>query len=347
MRIENMIVTLTKLGEKISVYLKKGFPPEMKEAIKQSNQHNLWFTEENILFSLNAISELLCEEKLNEWLFPYKNKIPVKYPKKIAVIMAGNIPLVGFHDFLCVLISGNIFIGKLSSQDKFLLPAVASELIKIESSFKDRIVFTEEMLKGFDAVIATGSDNSSRYFDYYFGKYPHIIRKNRNSVAILTGDENIEDLKKLADDIFLYFGLGCRNVTKIFVPENYNFSMLLEALEKYKHGLSMHSKYLNNYEYQKSILLINQVVHTDTGFCILKEDVLLASPISVLHYEYYSNIESVLKNISENAEKIQCLLAKEAHTESMVLFGKSQQPELWDYADRVDTMKFLLNLPQD
>jgi hypothetical protein len=266
------------------------------------------------------------------------------HPKKVAVVMAGNIPLVGFYDFMCVLISGNIFIGKLSSQDKFLLPAIAKELTNIEPSVSKYIVFTEERLPAFVAVIATGSNNSSRYFEYYFGKYPHIIRKNRNSIAILNGKESKEDIDFLADDIFLYFGLGCRNVTKIFVPEGYDFTMLKKALRKYKDCLSMHSKYMNNYDYNKSIFLINQIPHTDLGFCLLKEDVSIASPISVLNYEYYINISDVINSISINRDNIQCLVAGKTYTNYTVPFGKSQQPELFDYADGVDTMEFLISL---
>ncbi len=200
------------------------------------------------------------------------------------------------------------------------------------------------MLKGFDAVIATGSDNSSRYFEYYFGKYPHIIRKNRNSIALLSGNESREDLELLASDVFLYFGLGCRNVTKLYVPAAYNFTALLETFNIYKDRLSMHNKYMNNYEYNKSIFLIDRVAHLDTGFCLLKEDIALASPISVLFYEYYKDTAEVLNNISVKRDKIQCLVAGEKLTDFTVSFGKSQQPELWDYADGVDTMKFLLDL---
>jgi len=257
--------------------------------------------------------------------------------------MAGNIPLAGFHDFMCVLISGNIFVGKLSSQDKYLLPAIAEELNGIAPSVKESVFFTEERLPPFDAVIATGSNNSSRYFEYYFGKYPHIIRKNRNSVAILNGMESKEELGLLADDIFLYFGLGCRNVTKIFIPEGYDFTMLTKALRKYKDRLSMQSKYMNNYDYNKSIFLINQILHNDLEFCILKEDNSIASPISVLYYEYYRDISDVINYISVNREKIQCLVAGKTYTNYTVLFGKSQQPELWDYADGVDTMEFLIS----
>jgi len=342
MNTEDKLKIFAGLGKNITGYLETGFPAEFAEAITNSTQHNPWFTEENIQISLKAISDLLTSESLTKWVSSYQFKN--KEPEKVAVVMAGNIPLVGFHDFLSVIISGNIFMGKLSSQDKYLLPAIADELIKIEPSIKNFISFTDDRLSGFDAVIATGSDNSSRYFEYYFGKYPHIIRKSRNSIAILSGNESREDLELLADDIFMYFGLGCRNVTKVFIPENYDLSGLIEAMSKCSSKLTFHNKYMNNYEYNKSIFLINQVPHLDSGFCLLKEDTSIPSPIAVLHYEYYDKVENVLANISENRDKIQCLVAKEVHTDFTVPFGKSQQPELWDYADGVDTLKFLSDL---
>jgi len=333
-----------KLGARLSSYLKEGFPPTFQLAIEQSKHHNPWFTEEHILFALQSISALLEKDKLSKWLEPYRTKLKDAEPSGVAVIMAGNIPLVGFHDFLCVLISGNTFMGKLSSQDKFLLAAIKAELVNIDPSIADAIILTEEMLKGFDTVIATGSDNSSRYFEYYFGKYPHIIRKNRNSIAILKGNESREDMEALAKDVFLYFGLGCRNVTKLYVPAAYNFMALLEAFDIYKDRLSMHNKYMNNYEYNKSIFLIDRVPHLDTGFCLLKEDIAIASPISVLFYEYYKDTADVLNSIAAKRDKIQCLVAGKKLTDFTVPFGKSQQPELWDYADGVDTLEFLSNL---
>jgi hypothetical protein len=344
MNLNDRIGLFERLGTNISSYLKNGFPTDFKQAIEQSKQHNPWFTEEHILFALRSISALLEKDKLSKWLEPYRMELKCAKPAKVAVIMAGNIPLVGFHDFLCVLISGNTFIGKLSSQDKFLLPAIKTELVSIEPSIEDAIILTEEMLKGFEAVIATGSDNSSRYFEYYFGKYPHIIRKNRNSIAILNGNESREGLEALANDIFLYFGLGCRNVTKIYVPAAYNFTTLLEAFNIYKDRLSMHNKYMNNYEYNKSIYLINQIEHLDNSYCLLKEDITIASPISVLYYEYYKDLDSILKTISALRDKIQCLVAGEVLTDFTVPFGKSQQPELWDYSDGVNTLKFLIDL---
>jgi hypothetical protein len=344
MNSEEWIKVLSELGNNISGHMGKGFPTEFENAVKLSSMHNPWFTEENIIYSLKSISSSLAKEKLDIWLGQYR-KIPNSdNPKKVAVIMAGNIPAVGFHDFLCVLVSGNRFIGKLSSQDKFLLPAIAEELKKIRPSLKENILFTEDRISGFDAVIATGSDNSSRYFEYYFGKYPHIIRKNRNSVAILTGNESRTDIELLLGDIFLYFGLGCRNVTKLVIPEGYNFSIFIEIMAKYKEKLSQQNKYMNNYDYNRSIFLVNQIPHQDTGYCLLKEDTSIPSQISVLHYEFYKDIDSALKNINEKRDSIQCLVSKERYFDYSVPFGKSQQPELWDYADGVDTLEFLSSL---
>jgi hypothetical protein len=342
MQYAEKIKIFTELGNRLNTYCQKGFPEKFNQAIELSCQHNRWFTTENVLAAINSIALSLTEDKLKKWLQPYGESLSSEPKNKIAVIMAGNIPAVGFHDFLCVLASGNIFVGKLSSQDKFLLPAIAEELITINPSWKNDIIFTEEILKGFDKVIATGSDNSSRYFEYYFGKYPHIIRKNRNSIAILKGNESPEDLQLLADDIFLYFGLGCRNVTKIFVPENFDFGKLKKAFMNYRDRLYNHNKFMNNYEYQKSIFLINNIPHVDFEYCLLKEDVSNHSPIGVIHYQYYKSPDEVLEIIENTKDQIQCIVSKDNSIDLSFPFGQSQKPELWDYADGVDTLKFLL-----
>jgi hypothetical protein len=344
MNSEGWINVLSELGKNISGYLENGFPAYLKDAVENSRQHNPWFTEENIIYSLQAISSSLAKEKLDDWLKPCQRSMGSNRPRNVAVIMAGNIPMVGFNDFLCVLVSGNRFVGKLSSQDKFLLPVLSNELFKIDPAIKNSVMFTEDRLSGFDAVIATGSNNSSRYFEYYFGKYPHIIRKNRNSIAILTGAESREELELLSDDIFLYFGLGCRNVTKIFLPEHYDLVPFMKILSGYEEKLSRHNKYMNNYDYNKAVFLLNKLPHLDTGFCLLKEDASISSPISVLNYEYYKDMDKVLQDISGKRESIQCLVAKERYFDYSVPFGKSQQPELWDYADGVDTLEFLKTL---
>jgi hypothetical protein len=256
--------------------------------------------------------------------------------------MAGNIPLVGFHDLLCVLITGHKLIAKLSSQDTVLMKFIGEQLKKINPKFSEQLFF-EERLNGVEAVIATGSDNTSRYFEYYFRNIPSIIRKNRTSCAILMGEEPIEELQKLGMDMFSYFGLGCRNVSKIFIPEGYEVSKLLMAWEKYK-GVVNHHKYANNYDYQKCLLLMNQTQFYDGGQVLLVESTSLVSPISVVYYEQYKNLEELKGNLQSLEEKIQCIVSAKGWYPKSIAFGEAQSPQLVDYADNVDTMKFLTGL---
>jgi hypothetical protein len=258
--------------------------------------------------------------------------------------MAGNIPLVGFHDFLSVLISGNKALVKLSSNDTILLPYLTKVLFSIEPEFEDLIEFTDEKFIDFDGVIATGSNNTARYFEYYFGKYPNIIRKNRNSVAVLTGNESTEQLELLANDIFRYFGLGCRNVSKIYIPEDYNFDPFFKAMYSWRHVINQ-NKYMNNYDYNKAVYLMSNIPLLDNEFMLLKEDKSLSSPISILYYEYYSSMEELTSLIEVSREQIQCVVS-ECGMPGEVPFGTTQSPSLWDYADGVDTMEFLLNLTE-
>jgi hypothetical protein len=315
---------------------------ELSNAVFTSLQHNAWFTPQSVSQAIEGISVILEENSLSKWFKQYH--IPDNSTlRRIGVVMAGNIPAVGFHDFLCVLISGNIFVGKLSEADRFLLPAIAKLLIAIDARFDSLINFTTERLIGFDSVIATGSANTSRYFEYYFGKYPHIIRSNRNSIAVLTGNETTEELELLGSDIFNYFGLGCRNVSMIFVPDNYNFGKFLEVLAD-KKELINHSKYFNNYEYNKAIMLINRVIHYDNGIVLLKEEDSINSPVSVLHYHFYKDESDVKQWIVTNSENIQCIVSGNENILKSIPFGKSQLPEVSDYADGIDTLKFLLSL---
>ncbi len=317
---------------------------EILSLIRKQKIYNPWFTEEFIKMQLLALSKVSSQKKLEAWISPYKEKIENIKAQRIGVIMAGNIPLVGFLDFLSVLITGNIFVGKLSSKDDQLPKKMAEILIKIEPEFKKYIYFVEGKLTNFDAIIATGSNNTARYFDYYFGKYPNIIRKSRNSLAFLTGEETNEELEKLADDILLYFGLGCRNISKIFVPENYNFDNLFKALYKYK-DLINHSKYANNYDYNRAIYLLNADKFLDNGFFMIKEDSSIASPVSVLHYEYYKNTEQIIDFINFNNKKIQCIASNQKLGEiKTVKLGTTQFPELDDYEDEINTIEFLINL---
>jgi hypothetical protein len=262
----------------------------------------------------------------------------------VGLILAGNLPLVGFHDVLCVLVSGNIAQIKASSQDARLIKYVLQLLTNIEPAFKERYQFLER-LAGFDAIIATGSNNTSRYFEYYFSKVPHIIRKNRNSVALLTGQESKEQLYNLGKDIFDYYGLGCRNVSKMLVPQGYDFVPFFEAIEPH-YTVAQHHKYHNNYDYNKAIYLVNRDKHFDNGFLLLKEDSRLASPLAVIFYEEYLDLIAAQQTLTELKDQIQCIVsAAPIQTGNQVVdFGQSQQPALWDYADGIDTLQFLLNL---
>lgn len=309
-------------------------------AIQQSNAANAWFTNENIIFALNNWAEALTSTMLQNWLEPYH--IQEIQPKQVAVIMAGNIPLVGFHDFLTVLICGHSVVVKQSSNDQFILPVVVELLASFQPEFKKNIRITTDKLTNFDAVIATGSNNTARYFEYYFRNKPAIIRKNRNSIAVLQGDETPEELDLLSKDIFRYFGLGCRNVSKLFVPENYNFDLFFNAIFKWSDIIN-HHKYANNYDYNKAVYLMSEYNILDNGFFMLKEDVNYASPISVVYFEYYSNLDDLNLKLLTESDQIQCVVSK-ANSGIGTSFGSTQQPKLWDYADNVDTVDFLLKI---
>lgn len=305
-----------------------------------AEQHNAWFTQENLNFALSNWADALTLPNLEKWLSNYQ--FDKKQSKKIAVIMAGNIPLVGFHDFLCVLISGHHIIVKQSSNDMHLLPYIASYLEEIEPSFKGKISFHQEKLPEYDAVIATGSTNTARYFEYYFARKPSIIRKNRNSVAILTGNETPKQLYALGKDIFMYYGLGCRSVSKLYVPQGYNFDAFFKAIYPY-HEIINQNKYANNYDYNKAVYLMSLFDMLDNGFLMLKEDQGYGSPIATLFYEYYTDPDSLKQKLIADKEQLQCVVSK-GWVEDEIPFGKTQQPELWDYADHLDTLKFLLEL---
>jgi hypothetical protein len=308
--------------------------------LEEAERKNAWFDRENCLMTLHHWAGLLKKENLSQWLSSYSiENIP---QKRIALILAGNIPLVGFHDLLCTLLIGHTAIVKLSSNDKVLLPFLISELKNLTPIFEDKIIFTEEKLTDFDAVIATGSNNTARYFEYYFGKKPHIIRKNRNSVAILTGEETKEELELLGKDIFTYFGLGCRNVSKIFIPENYDFTNFFQAIYSF-HSVMNHQKYINNYDYNKAVYLMNLEQLLENGFLLLKEDKHYASPIATLFYEKYTNISSLQERLTEDKELIQCIVSNGSFPNS-ITFGQAQIPSLRDYADGIDTIAFLNNI---
>jgi hypothetical protein len=305
---------------------------ELDEVIKKQFYLNGWFTEKSVRNSLLAWSELLSEENLISWSKNYKFATE---PKKIGIIMAGNIPLVGFHDFLSVLISGNKVVIKLSSDDNTLLPAIIKLLLLFNDSLSSRIEISKGKIGEIDAVIATGSNNSMHYFNQYFGKYPHLFRKNRTSIAIIEGDESKSELENLGADIFTYFGLGCRNVSQIFIPKDYDINLIFEAIIAHSEIVN-HHKYANNYDYNKAIHLMNQEQILDNGFVLFKESDQLFSPLAMLFYHRYENSKELETYIENNSENIQVVVGK-----NYTPFGKAQNPALWDYADGVDTMKWL------
>jgi hypothetical protein len=291
--------------------------------------------------ALYGISRLLDEKQLREAVLRYT--LQPSAPKRIGVVMAGNIPAVGFHDFLMVLLCGHSITAKLSSDDRLLIPALAAMLVAIEPRFAESIHFSEGKLESFEAIIATGSNNSARYFEYYFKDYPKIIRKARTSVAVVSGRETSEELGLLADDIFSFFGLGCRNVTKVYVPADYDLVALLNSTGAWEH-LKDHSKYFNNYEYHRAGMLVNNLPHYDTGFLLLREDDALFSPIAVLHAERYHSLEELLNTLGEKTDDIQCVISQLAEIPDAIPFGEAQHPGLFDYADGVDTAAFLTGL---
>ncbi|MFY0687091.1 MAG: acyl-CoA reductase [Cyclobacteriaceae bacterium] len=331
MDLTQRISAFSKLGTKLSSISEDAF----EHLSTQAFNSNRWFTSASVKNAFDGLSYMLEHEKLKSWLSNYD--IQTLQSKQVGIVMAGNIPLVGFHDLLCVLMSGHHAVVKTSSQDAILPKQVIEWLIEIEPEFSQHISVIER-LENIEAVIATGSDNTARYFEYYFGKYPNIIRKNRTSVAVLNGKETDEQLLELAKDIFDYYGLGCRNVSKLLIPEGYDIKHLLDVWQPYALMLD-NNKYRNNYDYNKSILLINGVDHLDTGYSLLQESDQLVSPISITYYQSFSS-ESELKSILDrNQDKIQCIVGNDH-----IPFGKAQLPDVWEYADNVDTLKFLLSI---
>lgn len=310
---------------------------ELDQLIMMAGNENNWFTPDSIKSSFEAWGKVLTSDKIDQWV-KGKELSPTS-AKKIGLIMAGNIPLVGLHDLLTVLISGNSAHIKYSSQDSTLMRAVVQKLISLNPGFQERVVVVDRM-NDIDAIIATGSDNSARYFKHYFSKYPHIIRQNRVSVGIINGEETEEQLARIGQDAFQYFGLGCRNVSKVYVPKGFDLPKLIKSLESFEPVLD-HHKYQNNYDYNKSIYLVNGEAHLDSGFFLMRESEELVSPISVIYYETYDSQAALDLKLSANREKIQCIVSKSAWYEGSLDFGDAQTPELWDYADGVDTLEFL------
>ncbi len=316
------------------------FFEEFEQLIQLSQSHNGWYTPEQVYFSIQSWAKALTKENLDQWTSSYD--FTIAESKTIALILAGNIPLVGFHDFISVLISGHNVLVKTSSNDQHLLPFLAKYLITLEPQLAQKITFVEGKLENFDAVIATGSNNTARYFEYYFKDKPSIIRKNRNSVAVLNGQETKEQLIALGEDIFRYFGLGCRNVSKLFVPKGYSFDAFFKAIFEYQDVIH-YEKYANNYDYNKAVFLMSNYKLLDNGFLTLKEDSSHASPISSVFYEYYDSLAEIEQRLKTEAETIQCIVSNNL-VQNSITFGQTQHPQLWDYADHADTISFSLTI---
>lgn len=345
MQLNERIGAFEKLGERMMdrVALLQKHEGRWYQTALNAQSQNGWFTIESTTFALEQIAKSLSPKSLESWVSRYSFDDEDDEPATVAVIMAGNVPLVGFHDFLSVLIAGHKFLGKLSSKDQVLLKALIDELLDIEPKFAPYIKLVEDKLVDFDAVIATGSNNTSRYFEYYFGSYPHIFRKNRNSAAVITGDESPESMQRLGEDIFQYFGMGCRNVSHLLLPRDYCFEHLFDNLEPFR-KVSRHNKYANNYDYHRSVYLMNGIQHFDNGFLILKEDPALASPVSVVHFQYYDDLGAAKEFLTLHKDQLQCVVGPD---ESWLLPGQAQKPKLWEYADNIDTLQFLLGLKKN
>ncbi len=352
MTLEHKKNTLIELGKFLSQFQMDNNSPnhevlkndlfytDFLDLIQLSQSHNGWYTPENVYFALASWAKALTKENLTQWLSNYN--FDDVTPKTVGLVLAGNIPLVGFHDFISVLLSGHNVQVKTSSNDQNLLPFLANYLTSIEPALLNYIHFSEGKLTDFDAVIATGSNNTARYFEYYFKNKPSIIRKNRNSVAVLNGTETKADFEALGEDIFRYFGLGCRNVSKIFVPKNYVFDSFFEGIFSYQEVIH-YEKYANNYDYNKAVFLMSNFKLLDNGFLTIKEDSSYASPISSVFYEFYDDLEILKTKLAAEQEQIQCIVSNNLVPNS-IPFGKTQKPELWDYADNIDTLDFLVKL---
>ena len=341
MKLEERIVLFSNLGKSLN---QKIDTQDFEEVLAYAKSKNGWFTIDNLKKSIQTIiDKYLNESELRNFvaLYPKEYFEPTE-SKKVGIIAAGNIPLVGFQDLIHVILAGHVVVYKASTQDEILIQYIIRELKSINPEIETYIILADR-LNNMDAYIATGSGNTSRYFDYYFGSKPNIIRKNRTSVAVLTGNETKIELADLGNDIFSYFGLGCRNIAKLFVPTDYDFTPFFEAIE-YWNTISMHSKYNNNYDYMKSIYLVNGVPHLDNGFLLLKNDENLASPISTLFYENYTDLESLKKRLESQKDEIQVVVSKLPLNQTTYGFGESQSPKLADYADNVDTMEFLSSI---
>lgn len=339
MYLEERIESFSHLGEILRNLIagkKNKFSEQFSELIKNQHLRNEWFTATCVRNAVDAIASVLTHDNLVKWTSGYPGLTMNYDPLIVGVIMAGNLPLVGFHDYISVLISGNNLLAKTSSKDSEMILFVNDILCDINQGYKEKVKFTEGTISGFDIVIATGSNNSARYFEYYFGKYPNIIRKNRNGIAIIKGDETDAELEALGKDIFSYFGLGCRSVSKVYLPEGCNIAAMTKHWEEFS-GIAQNAKYANNYDFNKAVYIVNKEKFIDTGHLLLLEDKRLSSPVAVLYYEYYKSYEDAIRQVEILKEDIQCIIGRDH-----IPFGKGQHPELWDYSDGTDTIQFLL-----
>lgn len=345
MKASTKISGLAQLGQWINHFLNTeeaqytADEQRFSEVLKRSEIENAWFTPESLRWALQQWAKLLTEDQLQEWVSAYPT---IDQPKRVGLILAGNIPLVGFHDIISVVLSGHTPIIKCSSKDQRLIPYLMERWAAFCGG--DLEYTLVERMENYDAIIATGSNNTARYLEYYFKKVPHIIRKNRTSVAVLRGDETDEELQRLAQDIFIYYGLGCRNVTRLFIPQDFKLDRLFENFFGFK-DIIHHHQYANNYDYNKAVYLLNQEVFWDNNFVMLKEDERLFSPLAVIHFSRYERLEDALTAIDAHKEEIQCVVAApRLGLGESVDFGQAQQPDLKTYADNVDTMKFLTSI---
>ncbi len=344
---DQISTAFVRLGEIVEAFLKnkltgtENYSLILERAVSSSKAANGWFTNDSIRQALRGIVYMVRAEAMQSWLIHYEQSSMVR-PFRVGVVSAGNIPAVGFHDFLCVLVSGNSYIGKLSRDDQYLIPAFAEILISVEPGLSGLIQFTEDRLTGFDAVIATGSGNTARYFEYYFEKYPNIIRRNRSSVVVLTGSEDRAIFEAISHDIFDYYGLGCRNASMVLYPDGFDLTRLFDVLAERQEVMDM-VKYANNIEYRRAIMLIGQEAFFDTGNLLLKRSESLASPVGVVHLMPYTNDQEIKGWLGDHKEEIQCVIGFGGE-DGFVEPGRGQYPELWDYADGIDVMEFLFSI---
>lgn len=328
-----------KLNKLVEDYNNQKLTSDIQELIQKASAINPWFTPENVWYGLSYWASMLHEDNLEKWLETYQKEL--KNRKTVGIITAGNIPFVGIHDLLCVYLSGHNASVKTSSDDPVLSKWMISMLAEVDQSVAERIRFADR-LENIDAVIATGSNNSARYFEYYFGKYPNIIRKNRNSVAIITPDTTDDQLKRLADDVFQYFGLGCRSVSKLYLPEGFDLQRIFGAFYDWRH-IIQHHRYASNYDYNRVVYLMSKEPVLENGFFILRQHQALATPVSVVHYEYYTSPDDLALTINQYRDQIQCIVGS-GNSLCTDDFGKAQWPSIDSYADGVDTLQFLLQL---